>query len=111
MTDPSRARTLIRKLAGAHRACPIEVVPGRQEPILVGESFHWENKSGDIIRHPNAYARAWGKPIYIGSTLRVVVGDLWIRDMACGFSEFKLVPRSSKVKTRFERLIREDSAA
>lgn len=45
---------------------------------VAGESWHYVNKSGDRICHPSAYRAAYGKPIYVPSTLVVVVGPRWI---------------------------------
>ncbi len=44
---------------------PVETVPGDSAPAVQGESS------------PNAYRRAWGRPVYHRSTLRVVVGESW----------------------------------
>ncbi len=78
-TDVSRLlKKWIREVAGARNNCPIVVVKGGSAPTLLGKSYHYVNKSGDIIRHPNAYKRAWGKPIYMPSTIRVEVGANWL---------------------------------
>ena len=70
----------IRALAGA-TGCPwrIVVVPGGAAPAVVGRGYHWRNASGDIIRHPGAYRRAYGRPIYHASTRRIEVGAEWLR--------------------------------
>jgi hypothetical protein len=68
----------IRKSVGAHNNCPVLIVNGSLPPRMCGHSFYYENKSGDIIRYPNAYKKAWGKPIYISSTKRVEVGSEWL---------------------------------
>jgi hypothetical protein len=68
----------IRKSVGAHTNCPVVIVNGSSPPKLIGSSFYYENKSGDIIWHPLAYRKAWGKPIYIRSTKRVEVGSEWL---------------------------------
>lgn len=78
-TDISRLlKKWIREVAGARNNCPVVIVQGDKEPTLLGRSYHYENKSGDIIRHVNAYKRAWGKPIYVHSTIRVEVGAGWL---------------------------------
>lgn len=61
---------------------PIEVIAGAVSCWLTGKSWYYVNASGDIVRHPNAYRRAWGKPIYVGSTKRIVVGIDWLRVQA-----------------------------
>ena len=76
---------------------PIEVVDGNEAPYIVGASFHYENKSGDIIHHPNAYRRAWGKPIYIASTKKIVVGKKWLKTLEIDLLHVRL----SKEQNRF----------
>ena len=71
-------RRLIRQSVGANKSCPISFKLGNSPPKIVGESYHYENKSGDLIRHPSAYKRAWGKPIYISSSRQIEVGFDWI---------------------------------
>jgi len=68
----------IRKSAGANNNTPIHIVEGSLPPKLCGKSGYYINASGDIIHHPNAYRKAWGKPIYIRSTIRVEVGSEWL---------------------------------
>jgi hypothetical protein len=78
-TDVSRLlKKWIREVAGARNNCRIVVVDGDSPPKLRGKSYYHTNKSGDIIRHPNAYKRAWGKPIYVPSSIRVEVGSQWL---------------------------------
>ena len=75
----SCALRLARRTAGASwPAVPVEVVSGAASPEMAGEGFFYRNQRGDRIRHPNAYRRAWGKPIYVPSTQRVVVGEGWL---------------------------------
>lgn len=74
---PKLFRKIIRKLAKVQYSYPICIVPGNKAPILAGESAYYTNKSGDIVRHPNAYRRAFGKPIYHHSTRRIEVGEKW----------------------------------
>jgi hypothetical protein len=72
-------RQLIRKsVLHSGSNCPIKIIDGDSAPKLKGSSFHYENKRGDIIQHPNAYRKAWGKPIYIPSSKRIEVGANWI---------------------------------
>jgi hypothetical protein len=68
----------IRKSVNAESNCPISIIDGDSPPILVGESYHYQNKSGDKIQYPNAYRKAWGKPVYINSTRRIEVGSDWL---------------------------------
>jgi hypothetical protein len=78
-TDISRfIKRELRKVVNAHNNCPVVIVGGDSPPKLCGHKFHYENKSGDIIRHVNAYKKAWGKPIYIHSSLHVEVGADWL---------------------------------
>lgn len=71
-------KSQIRKSVGASNNCRIVIVNNNTAPKLKGYSGHYENKSGDVIRYPNAYRKAWGKPIYIKSTLRIEVGAQWL---------------------------------
>ena len=71
-------RRMIRQAAAARNNCPVKIVAGNFAPIVKGHQHYWTNKSGDVIRYPNAYKRAWGKPIYNQSTIRVEVGSEWL---------------------------------
>lgn len=71
-------KRLIRQAAGARNNCPIEIIKGNNPPKLKGRSYYYTNKSGDEIRYPEAYRKAFGKPIYNSSTIRVEVGDNWL---------------------------------
>jgi len=79
-TDVSKLlRRWIREVAGAKATSyPIVVVKGADPPALKGKGWHYQNKSGDVIRYVNAYKRAWGKPIYVHSTRRIEVGSDWL---------------------------------
>lgn len=74
---PNRAaRRLCRKHAGAHLTCPVEMVPGRLAPRVVGESYYHTTPSGKTrVYHPNAYK--W-RTVYHCSTLCVEVGRDWL---------------------------------
>jgi hypothetical protein len=71
-------KRMLRQAAGARSNCPIKIIQGGDAPSLKGHFYFWSNKSGDVIRYPNAYKRAWGKPIYNPSTIRVEVGSDWL---------------------------------
>jgi hypothetical protein len=76
----ARLRKYVRRMCDqVGTAYPIEVVEGYSEPTVKGRSWHYENASGDLISFPNAYRRAWGKPIYTASTRRIEVGADWLR--------------------------------
>src|SRR5271165_6172658 len=64
-----------------YKAAPIEHVDGMTKPHFVGESYSFQTKTGKPVRHPNAYRRAWGKPVYIASTRRIIVGRDWIKQL------------------------------
>jgi hypothetical protein len=69
----------VRAAAGLEgKPWPIVIVDGDSEPKLKGCSYHWVNKSGELIRSPNAYRRSWGKPIYVSSDRRIEVGRDWL---------------------------------
>ena len=71
----------IRQIANASRAnVPItQAADPLAAPVETGESYYFTNKSGHRIRYPNAYRRAYGKPIYHSSTISVEVGRLYVQ--------------------------------
>jgi hypothetical protein len=71
-------RSWLRLQAQAASHLPIAVVDGEASPVVVGESAQWTTPGGSPVRYPNAYRRAWGKPVYHCSTRRVVVGRQWL---------------------------------
>jgi len=71
-------KRLIRQAVGARPNCPIEIIKGNTPPKLKGRGYYYTNKSGDEIRYPEAYRKAFGKPIYNHSTIRVEVGSNWL---------------------------------
>lgn len=82
-------RRVIRKAADCvGTTIPIVIIDGDSSPICKGACGHYRNKSGDIIHSPNAYRRAWGKPIYYPSTIHIEVGAEW--PMHIGLSSRKL---------------------
>jgi hypothetical protein len=81
---------------GGYSAAPIELEDNKLPPYWKGHSFHFENKSGDLIRHPTAYRKAWGKPIYIRSTRRIVVGKDWVKQLEIDLIQLKLSRQRKK---------------
>jgi hypothetical protein len=81
--DLSTRRT-IRTIAQARNNMPVEVIAGSsQAPKLMGESYHYETRGGRRIYHPSAYSKkGWGNMRYIGSSLRVTVGELYVASLA-----------------------------
>jgi len=72
--------TLLRTLAGARgKSVPITFDGQNLEPRLVGEPARYETPSGKPVYYPNAYRKAFGRPIRIASTYRVVVGLGWLQ--------------------------------
>lgn len=71
-------KRLLRSAANARSNCPIKIVNGSAPPKLKGRGYYYTNKSGDEIRYPEAYRKAFGKPIYNHSTIRVEVGSDWL---------------------------------
>lgn len=59
---------------------PVVVVDGDVAPRRTGAGFRFVTPGGNPVYHPNAYRRAWGKPVYVPSTIRVEVGAAWLRD-------------------------------
>jgi len=74
------AARVARAACGAHASCRVEIVPGDASPAMEGDGFHYTTPGGRSVYHPNAYRRAWGKPVYHGSTIRVEVGEEWVRE-------------------------------
>jgi hypothetical protein len=72
------SRKMARLAAGAHTSCPVKVVDGDVAPHCTGERSHYVTPSGKPVYHPNAYRRAFGKPVYVASTLAVEVGKEWL---------------------------------
>lgn len=73
-------RSWLRRQAQAVRYAPIRVVDGAKAPQQLGESGYWTTPSGAICRHPSAYRRAFGRPVYNASTVRVEVGREWLAE-------------------------------
>lgn len=72
-------KRLIRDCAGARNNCRINIVLGKQSPKLDGKKSHYTNISGEIIYHPNAYAKKGRRSmVYHSSTVRVDVGAEWL---------------------------------
>lgn len=71
-------KRVLRKSLGTRNNCPVKIIEGFSAPKLKGSGFHYTNKSGEIIRYPKAYMKAYGKPIYNQSSLRIEVGAEWL---------------------------------
>jgi hypothetical protein len=94
MNISEKAKTEIRSYCLRHRLSnypisKIEVVAAGS-PRVKGESYHYENKRGETIRYVNAYRKAWGKPIYVPSTMRILVGKDWIKKLEKDLLQLKL---------------------
>lgn len=76
---------IFRKMFGFHHhdtSCKIEYIDGNCPPSLIGKRGHWTTKSGITVIYPNAYRRAWGKPIYHKSTRKILIGKEYIINLA-----------------------------
>ncbi len=51
---------------------------GTDAPREVGREQHYVTPAGKRVWYPSAYRRAFGRPIYVPSTVRVVVGAAWL---------------------------------
>lgn len=67
-----------RKAAGAGARVRVELVVGDESPRQIGTAAYWETPSGARCHYPNAYRKAYGRPVYIHSTIRVQVGAGWM---------------------------------
>ena len=70
-------RWLRRQANRASTSSPIRLVDGPAAPEEIGESGYYTTPGGKRVNYPNAYRRAWGKPIYHASTIRVELGRDW----------------------------------
>jgi hypothetical protein len=68
----------------------IQLIDGNSKPRIVGRTFRWETKTGKPVYYPNAYKRAWGKPIYIASTRRIQVGKQWVELLETDLLQLKM---------------------
>lgn len=76
-----RAKLLrpVRAAAGCTgKPWPVVIVDGDGKPSLKGESYHFTTPGGRPVYYPNAYRRAYGKPVYNASTLHIEVGREWL---------------------------------
>jgi hypothetical protein len=74
-----RISRIVRAAVGLRgSACPIKIQDGFGAPIRTGQGGHWTTPGGRPVYYPNAYRRAWGKPVYHCSTLGIAVGAGWI---------------------------------
>lgn len=65
----------------AGRHCPIEEVDGFAPPFLFGEPAYYTTVTGKpILGRLSAYRRAYGRPVYHCSTVRIVVGRGWLAE-------------------------------
>jgi hypothetical protein len=71
------AARIVRRCAGAppHTAIYVDRESPLMMPRYVGEPPRYETPAGQIVRHQSAYRRAYGRPVYVASTLRVLVGS------------------------------------
>ena len=83
-----------------YSAAPIMIEDGKSVPRWGGSSFHYENKSGDYIYHPNAYRKALGKPIYIASTRHIIVGKKWVIQLEIDLIQVKMSRQQNRLVHR-----------
>jgi hypothetical protein len=83
-------RSFAYRQGRGYSSAPIVMEDGKSPPYWAGNYGYYINKSGDIIRHPDAYRRAWGKPIYMPSTRCIMVGRDWIKQLEIDLIQVKL---------------------
>lgn len=71
-------RRAARQAAGASKSVPVVVLAGEAPPCLTGARAHYRTPSGQLVRYPSAYRRAYGRPVYWPSTRRIEVGASWL---------------------------------
>lgn len=81
-------------------AAPIVIIKGKSPPQWRGKSYCFKNKTGDIIKYPNAYSKAYGKPIYIPSTRRIIVGIEWVKQLELDVIQLKLYKENGRFINR-----------
>ena len=77
---PSGLRTALRKITQAGWSIPVELTAGWDAPKIEGDAHSWETPAGDPVRYPSAYRNAFGRPVYVPSSQRIVVGADWLLD-------------------------------
>jgi len=94
-------RSWALKHAGGHRKdAPIIIVEGDQSPNWKGCSFYWTTKTGKPVYYPNAYRKAWGKTIYVRSSIRIEVGKNWVILLQKDLLHLKLFKKYKRVLNR-----------
>ena len=80
----SERHSILRSAGQSQTNIRIEIVPGiAMAPRTVGESYHYETRTGKRIWHPSAYSkRGWSSMVYCHSTRRVIVGADWLSPSA-----------------------------
>lgn len=71
------AQALRRAARASRNNLPVVIVAGDAPPRERGSGWHYTTPGGDPVRYPNAYRKAWGKPVYHPSTSRIEVGAEW----------------------------------
>lgn len=74
-------KRIARQLCNARNNLPVIMVEGDKAPVIVGSDAHWTTPKGEYVRHPNAYRKNFGRPIYHKSTVRVEVGAEFMADI------------------------------
>ena len=76
-------RAILHSAGEPQKNISIEVIPGiALAPRTVGRSYHWVTPSGNPCPYPSAYRAHFGRPVYIASTRRVIVGETWLQAAA-----------------------------
>jgi hypothetical protein len=99
-------RTQLRVLAGlsVRDRTPVELVPGDAPPVVRGEPWHYETRGGRLVHYPNAYARVgWSNLVYVHSTVRLVVGEEWLRAHRPELLEAALAERAERERQAAEQ--------
>lgn len=80
----TQRRAILRSAAESQKNIRIEVIPGvAVAPRSVGQTWHYETRTGLRIWHPSAYAkRGWSSMVYCASSRRVIVGEQWVAQAA-----------------------------
>lgn len=91
-----RSFAIRNTIGNVYLAAPIKVVDGFVHPHFEGSGYRWETKKGNIVYYPNAYRRAFGKPIYIQSTRHIVVGEDWIIQLEKDILQCQLTQKNKR---------------
>lgn len=83
LADKSLQYQIIAKLCSSQPDTPVSVVPSSDAPPMIrGRAARPVTPKGITVKNPNAYIRCGGKITLLPSTLRIVVGEIWLMEFS-----------------------------